>query len=307
MWYVPVVLRILVANGLAAWMLKRTVGLHSRTTRLFLQFLFCAVLAILLALSTQSFVLNGITLLVVGIGVLNSIAAYCQWRAMDISLSKTSLFTFWDDFIAMGMSFIILGEGRYLNIMTTIGVLLSSVAVVLFTLYNYKKRQGGAHVQQAGAATSFTGSFYVYVLSYSVIWGVAMFMHRYAGLEQIQTPTFLSAWYVGSVVGASGIMILSRYVTPAAPPVQKLSPREFRWLFLLSIVIMMSLGLGYMAYQAAPQNIVQPFFMVGEMVVPSLIGLYLFHERKEIDTKEKILFALALVGGLIVALSFKPF
>lgn len=307
MWYIPVVLRILVANGLAAWMLKKTVGLHSRTTRLFLQFLFCAVLALLLALSTHSLILNRITLLVVGIGVLNSLAAYCQWRAMDISLSKTSLFTFWDDFIAMGMSYVILGEGRYLNVGTSIGVVLSSTAVILFTAYNYKKTSGSDHAQHASSSTRLPTSFYLYVLSYSVIWGVAMFMHRYAGVESIRTSSFLFAWYVGSVVGAGAIMVFSRYVARGVLPVKKLSMREVGWLFLLSVTIVTSLALGYLAYQAAPQNIVQPFFLVGEMVLPSIIGLYIFHERKTLDAKEKALFIVALTGGLIVALCFRPF
>jgi hypothetical protein len=54
----------------------------------------------------------------------------------------------------------------------------------------------------------------------------------------------------------------------------------------------------------APQTIVQPLFLVGEMIAPALIGLYVFAEREALDRQEQLYFAVGLLGGVLVALSF---
>ena len=59
-----------------------------------------------------------------------------------------------------------------------------------------------------------------------------------------------------------------------------------------------------MAYQLAPQTVVQPLFLVGEMVAPALLGLYVFAERNALDRWEYLYFGLGLTGGLVVVLSF---
>lgn len=48
-WFVPVVLRILVRKRAVPFPGQRIVGLHSRKQRLFLQFLFCALFALVFA------------------------------------------------------------------------------------------------------------------------------------------------------------------------------------------------------------------------------------------------------------------
>jgi hypothetical protein len=50
--------------------------------------------------------------------------------------------------------------------------------------------------------------------------------------------------------------------------------------------------------------VVQPLFLVGEMVAPALIGLYVFAEREALDRHEQLYFVAGLAGGLLVALSF---
>jgi hypothetical protein len=43
----------------------------------------------------------------------------------------------------------------------------------------------------------------------------------------------------------------------------------------------------FWAYRMAPQAVVQPMFIVGEMVGPALIGLYVFAEREALDRIEQ--------------------
>jgi hypothetical protein len=54
----------------------------------------------------------------------------------------------------------------------------------------------------------------------------------------------------------------------------------------------------------SPQTVVQPLFLVAEMVGPALVGLYVFGEREALDRLEQLYFAVGLVGGILVALSF---
>ena len=74
-------------------------------------------------------------------------------------------------------------------------------------------------------------------------------------------------------------------------------------MFALALCVFISLALSYTAYQLAPQNIVQPFFLVGEMILPALIGLFIFSERRGLDKTEKFSFALGALGGIIIAIS----
>jgi hypothetical protein len=69
-------------------------------------------------------------------------------------------------------------------------------------------------------------------------------------------------------------------------------------------VVLTAMSAAYSAYRLAPQTVVQPLFLVGEMIAPALIGLYVFAEREALDRYEHVLFATGLAGGLLVALSF---
>jgi hypothetical protein len=50
--------------------------------------------------------------------------------------------------------------------------------------------------------------------------------------------------------------------------------------------------------------VVQPLFLVGEMVAPALLGLYVFAEREAFDRWGYLSCGLGLASGLVVALSF---
>jgi hypothetical protein len=50
--------------------------------------------------------------------------------------------------------------------------------------------------------------------------------------------------------------------------------------------------------------VVQPLFLVGEMIGPAFIGLYVFAERDARKWPEQRYFAVELVRGGLVALSF---
>jgi hypothetical protein len=292
-WILPVLLRIAVANGLAQVIIKRVTGAPSRGQRFFLQFLFALAIVTVFGLATHQLVWRLLVPVIILMGVASGFAAACQWRAIDISLSRTSLFTFWDDIIAMTLSLALLGEVRVLNPGIGLGVAMSLSAVIAYAAWSYRARRKGSDAVPL--------RFFLYVGTYSIIWGVAVFLMKYLGTAGVPIGTFLAAWYFGATISA-GILLATR---PQERGTQLLSGRQIAETLLLATTVAGSLALTYWAYQLAPQNIVQPYFLIGEMVLPTIIGLTVFREHRMLAPWEKFLFALAILGGIIIGISYR--
>jgi len=271
--------------------------MKSSRKRLVVLFGFCAIVAITIAyIAGELRHITHLALIVVVIGILNSLAVLCQWQAVHISLSKTSLFTFWDDLIGMGLAALFLHETQVFNTVTALGMSISIFAVILFAVISYRRRR------LENSLLKNKLSFYFYVLGYSVIWGLSIFVYRHVGLEGLSTSLFLASWYVGSALGASMILLLGKTVYTTE---EKLPLRHILWMLGLGIAIMSANALTYVSYLRVPLNIAQPIFLVGEMVLPAFIGLYIFHERNKLTLLEKLLFALGLIGSVIIACNFQ--
>ncbi|MBI4135796.1 hypothetical protein HY477_03620 [Candidatus Uhrbacteria bacterium] len=295
-WHVPVAISLIFSYTISPYLLKKNANLPSRTRRLAWQFFFCAALACLVALGTGSpLPLTSMALLAIGaIGCVNAFGAYCQWRAMAISLSRTSLFTYWDDLIAMGLGYALLSEAQFLTPLLGLGIVIAVGAVIAMP---YARRGKTADDQLARAQwVELIG----WVARYSVIWGGVSVAMRYFGLKGVAIPSFLAAWYSGAFVGALAIRFLSSASEVGVP----LAWRDLRLVFALSCAIGMALSLKYWAFGLAPVTVLQPIYQVGEMVMPTVVGLVVFREHKTFKPAEKLLFVLAIVGGLTIALSF---
>lgn len=291
LWWIPLVLRIFLANGVSSILIKKNSGQLDRTKRFFFQFLFCSLIMLGVALLTGKLVFGGFAVMIFLMGMFNGIAGYCQWRAIDISLSKNSIFTFWDDVTAMTLAYFFLHESKLFNGWLISGTVLSLLSVILFSIYNYKKsRKNDKNSDNLFGLLGF-------VAVYSLIWGVLVFLMRYLAVNEVPMITFLVFWYSGACLTALGIFLgfSDRNIY--------LPKKDIFSLLILSSSIITALASTYWAYQAAPLNISQPVFLVGEMIVPSLIGLYYFKEIKELDLKQKIFFGIGICGSLMVVLS----
>ena len=291
-WYVPVLLRIGAAYIAGPLLLKPLVDRYAQATLLLLQFLGCLAVALPLAVVWHQHQLDW---RIVAVGFSNGLAAYCYYKAIALSLSRTALFAFWDDLLAMGLSYTLLHEGQFLNARLVLGIGVSLGAVILFTVHSYS--------QQAQEPTTkrLPMRLYLYAGAYSVILGLGLFFMRYLGVQGTALGTFLVNWY-GGIVMAALLLVLS-----GADPAQ--APFTLPWRVLprlggLSLVALVAMSGAYGAYRLAPQTVVQPLFLVGEMIAPALIGLYVFGERQALDRQERLYFVLGLAGGLLVALSF---
>ena len=102
LWYVPVLLRIVVTYVALPILVKPLAEHPARAPILALQFFGAVGLALPAAVVLGQATLHG---LIAVVGFFTGLAAYAYWRAIDLSLSRTALFAFWDDLIAMGRFF----------------------------------------------------------------------------------------------------------------------------------------------------------------------------------------------------------
>jgi hypothetical protein len=292
-WLVPVLLRIAAGYMVVPLLVKPLVDMYPQRTLILLQFVGCFMLALSVALALQQ---CHIDWRIAAVGFGNGLAAYCYYKAIAISLSRTALFAFWDDLLAMGLSYVVLHEGQFLNTRMLLGIGLSVGAVVGFTLHS---AQAQSTSEEASARTPLR--LYLYAGVYSLLLGGSVFFMRYLGVQGTGLGTFLVNWY-GGVVGAALLLVLLSPDTAAA--FTTLSRKPLARIGGLILVTLVALSAAFMSYRLAPQTVVQPLFLVGEMVSPALLGLYVFAEREALDRWEWVYFGLGLAGGLVVALSF---
>jgi hypothetical protein len=295
-WYVPVVVRILAAYVAGPLLLKPIVAQYTQAKLLLLQFAVCFAVALPLAVALHQHRLDWS---IVAVGCGNGLAAYCYRKAIAISLSRTALFAFWDDLIAMGLSYALLHEGRFLNTRMLLGIGLSVGAVILFTIHGAQPEPPS---KEAPARVPLR--LYLYAGAYSVMLGFGVFFMRYLGVKDTGLGTFLVNWYGGVLVAALGLSLLvpDEAKDPTALPA--VPWRDRLRILGLSLVVLTAMSAAYTAYRLTPQTVVQPLFLVGEMIAPALIGLYVFAERAALDRYEQLLFVAGLAGGILVALSF---
>ncbi|MCK4859765.1 MAG: hypothetical protein KAS87_04305 [Candidatus Omnitrophica bacterium] len=301
LWYIPVVLRILLINTIFPWLLKGKVVQANFVQRFFLQYLFCSVFAVLVAISLGQLVFTATTLIIAVIGVFNGFGAYSQWRATQINLSAMSIFAFLDDAIAISLGYLILKEGKFLNTGVGIGLTLCASVVILFAVNNYLKRKKGVKGKE-----HLPLRFFGYVMSFTIIWGVATFLTRYFALEGVGVGTFIFGWYGGSVITAFIIFLIKKEKGIFQEVKETMTNNNFCIMFVMSVLIMTNIWLSYWALQLAPLMVVKPIFFVSAMVIPAIIGLYIFKEAKKYERREKLFFVIAFVGGVLIALSFTP-
>ena len=81
--------------------------------------------------------------------------------------------------------------------------------------------------------------------------------------------------------------------------------KDFGFVVIMGSSMMAALALAYLSYERAPQTIVQPIFLVAEMTLPALIGLFVFKERKGFKLTDWCLIAIGIAGGVLAGLSYR--
>lgn len=283
-WLLPVLGRMIVAHVIGSFMQKKIAGLPSRVIRIRWQFAICLILAVIFFLASGNFSVEGGAFVIVLVGLANSIAVYAQWRSIDLSLSQTALFTQADDIIAIVLGQVLLGEGKFVSWLMILGLFLVFAPTLALP---GNTRPGWQLVR--------------WVIIYSVIWGVAVVAFRHFAVGGLPLGQFMTAWYLGSLVGA---IILGRLIEKNIRG-HRLSIREITAVGLLALIVWAAMLLNYISLRQAPIIVVQPLFQVSEMVLPFMVGLFIFKEAKGLSRKSKYALATSFVGGLLVILGYQ--
>lgn len=300
MWYVPVLLRIFLIDTIFPWLLKGRVVQKNFIQRLFLQYLFCAILAILVAILLGVSFTRALFIMAI-IGFFNAFGAYSQWRAIRFNLSATSIFMFLRDLIAISLGYFILKESKFINTGLGIGLIICLSAVILFALNNYRKEK-----KKIKRKEHIPSKFFFYILSFAAISGITMFLMRYFALEGLDTGTLIVGWYGGAFVATLGLFFFKKEKRFLAEVKQTMISSNIPIMFLMSILIMINIWLTYWVFQLAPIIVVSPIFFISAMIMPAILGIYVFKEGKKYENKEKILFVIAVLGAILIALNFVP-
>jgi len=290
-WQIPILCRLATAYIAVPILLKKFVGLPSLKRRFCWQFFFC------FAFSAGYAIFEGLniglpSLILICLGLFNSLAAYAQWQAIKISLSKTSLFTQADDLTAMLLGYFILNETKFLSPGLIVGVLLCFSAA---TLIVFAKNSGKDDI---GAKQNI--ALMKWIAIYSFIWGIAVFAMRYFALGNLSFPNFLFWWYGGSFLGSLAIFFSANEKEISI----QLNKKEIAGVGGLAIFIWISMVLGYWGARLAPITVFQPIYLVSEAILPTFIGLLVFKEALTLPNKEKIAYIIGIVGTIVIALSY---
>jgi len=300
-WQLIVALRLFTAYVVAQPLVK-LLSKTSMPQKFLLQFLFCLVIVSVSQFFIGSSGSNGL-LGIVAMGFASSTAAYCQWRAISYSLSKYALFSTLDDIIPIVLTACILGDHQYFNVWVVSGSVLTFAAFLLFAVGDYRK----ARVHKDDVSTSATTrasrtplAFYGYVLWLTIVWGVVRFLLRYFALNDVPKMPFLGAWYTGAAFGALAIILVTGGVKTEDKP---LTSRDIRLVFVLAVAIVVSFLFEYWGVILAPLLKTQPIYLLGEMILPAVIGLIFFGERKHLGRLGWWCFAIGALGGVLLFLS----
>ena len=231
-----------------------------------------------------------------GLGLINSFACYCQWRATDLNVTKTALFTQGDDILSMILAFLILNEGKFITLKWGLGIILVMIAAALFVTAPTLIPQKVENKDFLEQHRKNDRAIWKWVMGYNLGWGLTSFMFRYLGLKGLSIFSFLPAWYGGSFMGSLFILCLSNKSEPSG----KLMLRDIYPVLLLSLVVWVSLGLTYQAFTLAEVLKVRPIFQMGQVIIPLLIGLFIFKELKGFTRQGKLAMAIGLTGTIII-------
>lgn len=290
-WQGYICIQILFGFGIARPFQKKAADSKERDKLLVWKFLHAAVLSSVFYLASAS--AGGWwhpqMALVTILGILNGVANHYHWKAMRVSLTKTSALKQFEHIIAIVLAFVFLGEYRLLfQPRVALGLVLCLLSAWLFATVREESKVFKNLVLLSS------------VLKYSLLWGVAIFAMRFVALERLPVVNYLFAWY-----GPSFFTVLVIFAFQKNGQLGLRVPKqESRWALLAGISIWLAQFAAYRAKQLAPVTVSQPLVMVADMLIPGLFGWYFFQEGRQFSRTEKFAALVGLAGGVVLALGF---
>jgi len=267
---------------------KKITKVTNRAIAVFYQYMICSGLAILYALFFgQGNTLKPAILVVGAFGLLNAFGNYFQWEAQGLSESKTPLFFPLCDIGDIVLAMIFLKELKFWNIQLVLGAGLCFLALWLFKI--------GAKGEKDEKLTSEWLFFVILMILVFTTDGFAVKV--LASEYSVSRSTFLVGFYVGSFIGTFPLLKLRKQ------KITKIPIKTVLKISTVSIIIMTSISLEFWTYQlGGPISLVLPIKAIGISIVPTLLALFVFGEKKDLTKKEWLGFLAGAIGGILVVL-----
>jgi len=289
-WQFLACLAFLYQYGLVQIAIKKIGAVEgSRTRKLVWQYFFAASLAFITMAIAGQLDLSWSFVIVAVIGAANAFGCYCHWRAYDISMSRTAVLSNLDDLLAIGLGYAVLGELRVLTPILTVGIVVSVTSAMVFAKIKHSNDESSNH------------RLIGWVLGYTIIWGVAMFSMRFFSLQGLNIFTYIAAWYFGAWLGALFTRFVIMGCEEAGPP---LTYAQRAKVLLLAVGIWTSLMLAYLMRTLVPITVIQPIQLVAELSIPTIIGLTIFGEARNMSRREMAIITAGLIGVSLIAVGF---
>ena len=260
---------------------------EKKSIQLFYQFLFCLLAAIFYAFLTKELNPGLVIIPLLISGSFNALANYSFLSAVELSLSKTSLFLPFVDIVSLLLAIIFLGENLLFTFQIAAGIILCFLAMFLFQIPS--KREN--NIKKTSKR-----KWFIFTLIMILIYGASVFLIRIFSAT-ITRGDFLIGFYLGSFFGSLPIMLWEKQ-----NPVK--IPRKMILLFIvISFAVFSSLSFLYLTFQlGGPASIVLPVRRLIATIATVLIGWLIFKERNGISKKEIIGFAVGITGVLVILL-----
>ena len=264
---------------------KKSVGI-------FWQYLFCAVIAFIYALTSGKTALDPSLFLVAAVGFFNAFGNYCQWQAFGLSFSRSSLFFPLMEIWTIVLALMFLGESPLWNPQLVLGATLCFVAMWLFRISREKEpeKKEGKHIPRR--------KWFIFTIGMIAIFGTAAFLLKVFSFT-IPRETFLASFYLGAFLGSLPILRLERQ----NPFNTRLPNKTFLIVLTVAILVMGATLALYWTYQlGGPISLVQPVRGMFISLVPVILGWFVFKERKSLAKTDWLAFFLGIIGAVLVLL-----
>lgn len=190
---------------------------------------------------------------------------------------------------------------------------MSIATALFFVIYRGKKAEMQATIEQLKGTRELSvlsvaskqnkeWKLILYILIFSITWGVALFSIRYFSVNHLPVSKFVWCWYLGATLGS-----LTIFLTTLKKQEYKIPKRDLIEVFGLSCTMIGSLAPNYwsMSFADKPQIALQPIYLVSGIILPTLLGLYYFKEIKNFDGYDRFLLCLAALAGTTIALNLR--
>ena len=296
-WQLAALFR-LAANAAGTYWGRKIANRDTFSVSLALLYFTAAAFSVCTAVLFGQFEISRTTLIIGCIGIGNGAAMYFLLMANSKSTAQNGFFTAFDDIGAMVLTAIYIPTTVIvIHERNILGMALCLGAAFGLAYNNYRKKRK----QETGAIPMI---FYLYAVLYTVLWGIAIFVLGFFAVKDIGVWRFSAAWYTGSAL--TSLLILAIDGIGLLPHPEKPERASTRTIILEAVGLGLSTSLAlvcqYTAFRAVSLIILQPLFLVSDLLVAITIGVVFWGEGRKLDWRDYLYLIVGTAGFLVIFL-----